>query len=116
VFQYRLAFFNDVNFLSTASMASPKSSILQLPIRLVSCLITLVDFYHGCDSGWRGMFSLLGVSWSSMLLLLLHGTLKFMVGLTPQDQASTKWRFSCITNKRYVSVLLEIKPCIQKSS
>jgi hypothetical protein len=44
------------------SMASSKSSVLQLPLEPINCLITLVDFCHGCDLGWGGMFSLLGVN------------------------------------------------------
>jgi hypothetical protein len=51
MFQYRLVFLNDVNPLSIVSMAYSKSSILQLPLGPINCLITLVDFYHGCDLG-----------------------------------------------------------------
>jgi len=50
MFQYRLTFFNDVNPFSITSMASSMSLVFQLLLRLINCLITLVDFYHGCDS------------------------------------------------------------------
>jgi hypothetical protein len=49
MFQYQLAFINDINLLSIASMAFSMSSILQLPLKLVSCLVTLVDFCSGYD-------------------------------------------------------------------
>jgi hypothetical protein len=83
IFQYQLAFLNYVNPLSIVSMACSKSSVFQLLLGLVSCLVTFADFCHGCDSGWRGMFFLLGASWSSMFLFFLHGTLKFMGGWIP---------------------------------
>jgi len=90
IFHYWLAFLNYVYLLSIASMASFKSLVLQLPLGLMSYLVTFADFCHGCDSNWRCVFSLLGASWFSTLFFLLHGTLKFMGSWTPQDQASTK--------------------------
>ncbi len=50
MFQYQLAFFNYVNPLSIVSMAFFKSSLLQLPLGPISCLVTLTNFCHGCDS------------------------------------------------------------------
>jgi hypothetical protein len=51
MFQYELAFFNDINLLSIASMVSSKFLVLQFPLGPVNCLITLANIFRGCDSG-----------------------------------------------------------------
>jgi len=50
MFQYRLAFLNDINPLSITSMASSKSLVLQLPFGRIIYLVTFADRGHGCDS------------------------------------------------------------------